>query len=73
MYFLLYIESLLPSCMKFPETRGRKPKKTYNLKPGELKKLQLSERQAIYYAAKVKGWKIKTAEVDGKLLCFREK
>lgn len=59
--------------MKFPETRGRKPKKIYNLKAGELKKLQLSERQAIYYAAKVNEWKIKTAVVDGKLLCFREK
>lgn len=59
--------------MNMPETRGRKPKKVYNLKAGVLVKLKLSERQAIYYAAKVNEWKIKTAVVDGKLLCFREK
>ena len=55
------------------ETRGRKPKKQYEIEAGQIYQFDPSEIAAIRYRAKREEWKIETRNIDGKLIVFRSK
>jgi len=55
-----------------PETRGRKARKSFSIKPGELKKFPIKDGPGLRYRARAAKWVISTRTINGQLLVFRE-
>jgi len=53
------------------ETRGRKPKKTFKIEVGQLKKVDPDDEYNLRYRARQEGWVISTRKIKGDFLVYR--